>query len=123
MQAGGTRRSGRGAGRTSELSMQPKAQHRDRTTDAVVGGIVEKLIAHGDAPGGDGEAVVGLDDLLETRVRQPSVSDQDTETACVQKRLVASRDTVEDPGNTDGVVRTLPQPADELGPGRHRSID
>src|SRR4029453_11775186 len=103
--------------------MQPKSQHRPRPPTTVVGRIVEKLVVEGDPPGPEGDRVVGLEDLLKTRVRQPSVSDQDPETARVQKRLGTPRDAVEDPGHTDGIVGTSPLAAGEWGAGRPRSID
>src|SRR5262249_15117714 len=66
---------------------------------------------------------VGLEDLLETGVRELSVSDQDPETARVEERLVAPRDAVEDPSTADGVVGTLPRTAEELCAERDRTID
>src|SRR5262245_56731217 len=103
--------------------MQPESQDGHRTTVTVVSRVVDELIVEGDSPRLDGEAVVGLQNLLQTGVRPPSIADQDAETARVQKRLVAPRDAVDDPGDADGVVGTLPPLAGELGAGRHRSIN
>jgi hypothetical protein len=49
--------------------MQPKSQHRHRTTVAVVGWIVDELVVEGEPPRADGQRVVGLEDLLEAGVR------------------------------------------------------
>src|SRR6516164_5681192 len=71
-----------------ELRVQARSNDRDRAAVAVVRRVGNELIIQGHAPGKDGEAVVGLDDLLAAGVRKHSVADQDAEASGVEVGLM-----------------------------------
>src|ERR1700686_4156777 len=67
------------------------------------------LIVEGEVhAGGDGDAVVGLEDCLEPGFRQLSVADEDAEPAGGEVGARILRYVVDDAGDAEGVVRAAP---------------
>jgi hypothetical protein len=78
-----------------ELNMRPNAEHRDRPTIAVVGGVVDELIVGGDVHGAeDGDAVLHFKNLLGPGVRQLAVSDNPPKTTGGKIKLALARDAI-----------------------------
>ena len=77
---------------------------------SIVGRIDDELIIDGKAGrGGERVALISLDDLLKSRVRQLPVSNEDTQSSGIQESLVHAGDSVDDAGNSDGVVPAVPK--------------
>src|SRR5215468_11789715 len=89
--------------------MHADGNDRHRSAIAILCRIVDELIVERDVPErGQFVAVVGLDDLFETGVRQHPVADHDAETACVEVSLVRAADIVDSAGYAERVVRASP---------------
>src|SRR5580692_10990285 len=58
--------------------------------------------------GEDAERIIRFDDLFGSRMRQPTVADEDTESAGVEETLARSGDAIVDGGETHSVFRAMP---------------
>jgi hypothetical protein len=91
--------------------VKPPAKHIDRPAVGIVGRVRDKLIANGEVRrGGQAVAVICLENLLESGMRQLSVANEDAQTSGVEERLVDAGNAVDGAGDADGIV----------GPGRIR---
>ncbi len=110
--------------RSSECGVVTAGKDICRPAFGGVAGIGDELIVEGEpARGGQSVAVIRLDDLLEPGIRQLSVTDQDAETAVIQKRLVHAGNAVDDAGHPDGVVGPAPLFAVYGDAGRYGAVD
>ena len=109
---------------SSELGVQTCSDHGNRSAIMVVARVDYKLII-GAEPITlcDRQAVIGLDDLLETGMRQFPVPDDDAEAAVIEKGLMHARDAVDDFGDPPSVLRSAPLFARNRKTGSNRSIN
>jgi hypothetical protein len=94
---------------TLELPVRPGGEDVHRATVGVVAGIGDELIIEAQLDRRIQRiAVIRLENLLQAVVRQLSVADEDAEPAGVEEGDVGAGDSVDDPGNADGVVGPAP---------------
>src|SRR5262245_13388140 len=103
--------------------MRPHGPYGDRAAVAVVSRVVDPLEvdAHDD-PLADLQAVVRLDDLL-VPVAQRSVADDEAQAARSQIVAVGIRQTVEDDGQSETVLRPAPARPFPDQARSHRSVN
>jgi len=91
--------------------MYTRAENRDRAAVAIVGGIDDKLIVGSRRkPACDLRAVIALDDVFESVVRQASVADQNAKTARCEIIPGGVREIVDDIGKTGRILLPMPVP-------------
>src|ERR1700722_481694 len=96
----------------SKLRVSPQGEDRCRPPVAVIPGIRDELVVEGQMRiGGNGERVIGLEDLLRARIRKLAVADQDAEAAGVQVAFPLGGNSVEDRGQADRISGAAPPPA------------
>ena len=89
--------------------MDPSGKHIRRPAVGVVGGVVDKLVVGGQpCRGSERIAVIGLDDLLGSRMRQHAVAYQNAQTSIIEELLMHFGNAVDHTGNADRVVRPAP---------------
>src|SRR5258707_14545700 len=89
----------------SKLGVQPQRHHRYRSSVAIVGWVIDPLIVDAQMRGAeDRERIIRFDDLLGTRTRQPTVADQNSESAGVQVAFARGGNAVVDRGKTQRVA-------------------
>src|ERR1700733_9198776 len=92
-----------------ELPVHTAGEDVGRAAVGVVAGIGDELIIEGELGRGIQRiAVIGLENLFQTIIRQLSVADQDAESTGIEEGDVGAGDAVDDAGNADGVVRPAP---------------
>ena len=81
-----------GPGMVLKLPMHSRGEGVHRAAVGIVGGIADKLIVQAEPRrGGQRIAVIGLEDLLQARIGQLPVADQNADAAGIQKRDVLAR--------------------------------
>ncbi len=99
----------------SDLRMDAKAEYRNRSAVAIIGGVFDELIIRGEGEAvAEGGAVIGLDDLFEPWIGQASVADQDAEAAIGQIFPGVLGDVVDHAGEAGRVPLPVPAPLQAL---------
>ena len=89
--------------------MNPSGEGINRSAIRIVGGVVDELIIEGEfCHGGQRIAVIGLDELLQARMRQLPIADKNASPSEIEKLLVDTGNTVDHTGNSNPVVRPAP---------------
>jgi len=99
--------------------VQPDSQHGDRPAVGVVRRVGNELIIRRDVGIGEGrEAIVRLENILEPRVRQDAVADQDPQAAGVEEPLALAREVVQREGDAGSVIGASPRVSTDRQTGR-----
>src|ERR1035438_7122607 len=89
--------------------MQTYGNDRHGATVDVVARVFDPLVIESDVNlPQNGEAVICLDDLLRSRMREPPIADEDPETARIQILFAFCRNPIIDGGDADSVFGTMP---------------
>src|SRR5580704_7747660 len=97
------------AARKSELHMQAQGPYGHGSAIAVVGGVPDILVVGGQLrPRKQSDAVVSLDHLFRTGVRELAVAHQDAEAAEIQILLALRGDAVVQEYDPEGIAGPIP---------------
>src|SRR6185312_11068582 len=100
-------------GRSLKLGMEPDCTNRNRSAVAVVSGVNDELIVEHDPPGVNWKLVIGLDYLLQSRVWQLTITNENAQPSLIEKFGMDGGNCVRDGGKSNCIVRPSPPLASE----------
>src|SRR5579872_1303545 len=107
-----------------ELCMKPDCTERNRTSIAVVAGVIDELRVDADVKWlCKRNIIICFDNFLGTWMGQLPVADEDTKTTGVEEPLMSAADAIDDSGNTNRVVVAAPRVSLDRGARRNRPVD